>query len=217
MGNIYIFRTYLKIMESKLGLAIIPQQDLREQIINLSSQISAENPLSYTLSQDTNIPHMTLFQGIFDNKKNMREHFQRFATSTAYAHIQIKLDSMAIFGGSFIFYDVSKNSQIHALHEKTLEYFAPLTTITDEPIAKNQGIILTEKEQEYMSKYGYPLVKELYRPHFTIGRVLNTTNLPALDKFHVDSNCKFKPQSLVLYQLGVDGSCNNILEEYSVK
>src|SRR3989344_1913145 len=82
--------------------------------------------------------------------------------------VDIRLFSIATFGGKFVFWDVVCTPELEKLHATALrlgEYFAP----AGEQQADKERIVLSPAEEENVLSYGHPLVRDRWRPHITLG------------------------------------------------
>ena len=82
--------------------------------------------------------------------------------------IPLLFTSVAEFGGKFLFWDTVRNEQLTQAHEYALrlsKYFLP----TGEQQAEKEKITLSPLERVNVKEFGHPLVRELWRPHITLG------------------------------------------------
>ncbi len=206
-------------MTLKVGIGLLPNQEVREKLISMSKAINSHYPLSYILNGINFHPHLTLFQ----LKSDSLEDILTSAKNLSGKKIQITLDKVNYFSNSFLFYDCKRIEDLQDLCEKVVEEMDKHRSKSEKAIGQQQNLTgLTDLEIEYLEKYGYPFVKESFKPHFSIGRILN--NPPKIEEIRrilkpIDSlsNYAFFSEEAIVYELGVDGSCVNILERFKLR
>ncbi|MBI2039373.1 MAG: 2'-5' RNA ligase family protein [Candidatus Niyogibacteria bacterium] len=113
------------------------------------------------------IPHVTLYHSKLRGvpQKTVRELLTELAGALP---IPLAFTKIAPFGGKFLFWDIERSAALMRAHERALglsRYFVPTGTQQ----AEREGIVLSANERRNVQTYGHPLVRELWRPHVTLG------------------------------------------------
>jgi 2'-5' RNA ligase len=134
------------------------------------------------------------------------------------APIEVVLDNVGVFSQTFIFYDCIGTDKLRMLHEDLVQRLRRHVAKEEPGPGLRQGLTkLTKREVDYMIKYGYPFVRESFRPHFTIGRVVG--EVPDIDEvrgilrnqIRELRNYRFLAKQIIAYEVGTDGRCARIL------
>ncbi|MCA9363896.1 2'-5' RNA ligase family protein [Candidatus Kaiserbacteria bacterium] len=84
--------------------------------------------------------------------------------------IPANFTEVASFGGKFAFWDAERSEALQALHEEALG-LAQFFDRSGAQQADSEALQLSEAETRNVREYGHPLVRELWRPHITVGYV----------------------------------------------
>lgn len=207
----------------KLGVGVLPPEGLAKEVIEMARQISEAYPLSYQLDQINFLPHVTLFQGNFDTINRVKMGVET-ALSQSVGPRDIKLEDVGLFAQNFVFLDCQKTSSLSALHNLVVDFVNPQRATEVASIGKEQNLSgLSSEEIQNLEDYGYPFVKEQFRPHLTLGRVTGNT-LPSLDRLQKLlgpalvrlRNKSFNSSKLVIYKIGIDGANVGAIEEFGI-
>lgn len=80
----------------------------------------------------------------------------------------VHLNQLEIFRDKFLFWNVNNVAELYPLHELALEFSAHVD-LTKTAASFQEGLKLSYREKENVKRYGYPLVKKLWKPHATLG------------------------------------------------
>ena len=204
------------------GIAVLPDAHAKHSIINMSTKIASIIPLRFQLGDSKNLPHLTLYQSVFDEEQTeeLKKELDRISIPLFLfvSLFAFEPRHIAIFSSSFIFLDVALNDNLYGVHYGTLERFRHLRAKNNAPAQELRG--LTEAEIENIRWYGSPFCRKEFRPHITLGRAESPISDEQLA--NIRSACCMPspfmcPPELVLYRAGVDGECLEILHGSPLK
>lgn len=206
-----------------LGVAILPDDKLKNQLMKMSKILRDKYKVSYILDNVNFHHHLTIYQSKFKSYNDLEKSVRSF-TSNFKGPVEVILDNISIFSESFVFLICKKTESLQRLHDKLTNKLKELVAKDEAPLGKEQNLVgLTEKETYYMMEYGYPFVRESFNPHFTLGRVVNQTpNINKVRNILLELTDKlrgytFSSTEIVIYEVGIDGSCIKILNKFVLK
>lgn len=204
--------------ELKLGIGLLPDEEARNILILMSRKLSQNYTASYTLDGKNYHPHLTLFQNKFKSYKDAVSGVNDAIDE--YTQVpEIVIGNVGLFAETFVFHDCKKTNSLYYLQDLIIEMSNEYIIKSTEPIGREQNLSgMTEQEIQSLNDYGYPFAGEAFRPHFTIGRIIDSKpdegelrSLFADDILHLDGH-KIQPKEIIIYKAGIDGSCVKILK-----
>jgi len=145
-----------------LGIVVIPDSETQKILVELSKKHSQEgDPLPSP-------HHLSLYHGHF---KNVPEDVARqlLQQISAFLGTNYSLNQIEPYGGKFLFWNVEKPyPQLQHAHEVAVESLSLFVDREKVGLALKEGLKMTQQETENLKKYSYPLVKELFMPHYAL-------------------------------------------------
>ena len=159
------------------GFALLPKVDVQKEIISFRQRYS-DAFFGPMISLSENLPHISILQCPFNAKtpvekiiKNANKQFQK--------PIILKWDKLIYQPVGWVFANVQKNDVISSIQAYLLnESGAYIDQFSIDRSKSTKGY--TEKEVEYYFKYGYRYIGDAYKPHVTIGRIDEATEIPEI-------------------------------------
>ncbi|MBI2040733.1 MAG: hypothetical protein HYT16_01400 [DPANN group archaeon] len=209
--------------EYKLGVGLLPDEILRTATIELARTLRTRYQTSYELGNETH-PHLTLFQGKFENQKQVISVAEQLAE--AHRGILLTVGDLEMWAETFVFLNAIPGQAILNLHYATGDALRPLALTAKNsvaPIGIEQKLAnITDAETVSLQRTGYPFALAP-KPHWTIGRISRDAPFypEEVDELlqgllgRQGSNIKWynlAAKELIVYEAGIDGSCTNILK-----
>ncbi|MCH7640920.1 hypothetical protein IID22_01805 [Patescibacteria group bacterium] len=161
-----------KKLSGTLGIVLVPDPETEKVLRGLTEKYSKEGdilPEPY---------HLSLYHGNFKNfpEEGVAALIEQvsFLPGTDY-----ELNQIEPYGGKFLFWNVEKPyPNLQRAHETAVETLSPFVDQEKAGLALKEGLKMTQQEIENLRRYSYPLVKELFMPHYSLlyrkGGVENT-------------------------------------------
>lgn len=200
----------------KYGIALIPEEKEIDIFIKYQNGLKELFPnLRPTLGKNTNIPHITLFQGKFkenfDYKILLNDVIDRYYSKLK--NLKLQVSDFQILNGRWFFLNVDDNKGLlQSIHEDILRKIEK-NIILDNPAPNYYNL----QEKKCYEKYGYRFSKDLYIPHITLGMIqdLVSQDQDEIKRFTQNFLEKEKVQNIsikniIYHELGNNGSCKKI-------
>ena len=153
------------IFTGQLGFVLIPENKVEHRAVELTSGYKYGSSIDLG---GQHMPHITLYHAELENVP-ISVVFEFLNGLAATLPLSLSFTNMASFGGKFLFWDVERSDKLVALHEYALGLSKYFVAPTGESQIDREKITLSSAESENMTKFGHPLVGELWRPHITLG------------------------------------------------
>ncbi|HSR89481.1 MAG TPA: 2'-5' RNA ligase family protein [Candidatus Udaeobacter sp.] len=183
------------------GLVILPDAVTVERVRSLVKQLAPK------VEFQTEIPHVTLFQGQMKDLP-VAEVKKLLKKLESLRGKQFNLDKLEIFAGEYLFWDVKNTVELQKAHEVALDmvkYVNPDRL----KLAPHASLNLTDKQMESVKKYGHPLSGSAYLPHITIAADSKSFSLPA---GFTELPGRFTVDSVQFSEMGKNGRVENLIE-----
>ncbi|MGW6634683.1 2'-5' RNA ligase family protein [Streptomyces cyaneofuscatus] len=160
-----------------LGVALLPRADHTRVAIRLQQSLGGGRPLQPPLSEDGNLPHLTVFQGPFEDRLDPDRELVRIKAALSLPD-QLSLASAGIVHQptGWLFMSVERPALLAKLQEVVLDGLAPRLDRQAFDTSKDVSRF-TEPERASFARYGYRYTGEAYAPHITLGRTDEATAL----------------------------------------
>lgn len=209
----------------EIGFALLPDKEFIEQLVNIEHR--QHNTLGFTdyLGFETNVPHMTLFQGNLVNNLNCEDVVNKIVSLIrTMDYKQVEMGSPEYFPKGWYFYLAKKSPQLINIHLETLELCKK--NIILDPMRITKEPCATANQYDKLQKYGFKYAEEEFIPHIVIGRTPvklfeyenDITNelrrqlaIGSLKDALKDIRNPFDIESVICYQLGSNGVCERII------
>jgi len=160
-----------------LGVALLPRADHTRAAIRLQQSLAGDQPLQPPLSEDGNLPHLTVFQGPFEDSLDPERELGRIKGALSLPD-QLSLAFVGIVHQptGWLFMSVERPALLEKLQEVVLDGLAPHLDRQAFDTSKDISRF-TEPERASFARYGYRYTGEAYAPHITLGRTDEATAL----------------------------------------
>lgn len=202
----------------RINITVRPTVEIQEAAIKLSKQIADETGAYFILDNINYFPHITIYSPELPekNKAQIFESIEEIASNSL--PFEATIDKLSTHKG-YIDYQIKKDENWLKLHEQIINTINPLREnhirakfSNPEELAK-----LTEEQQNYILKFGYPEVFNTYRPHVTISRIRDENKAEALISKLEFNPTTFLANNLTVFTMGEHGTCTSIIKEYNFK
>ncbi|MFD4276215.1 2'-5' RNA ligase family protein [Streptomyces cyaneofuscatus] len=160
-----------------LGVALLPRADHTRAAIRLQQSLGGDQPLQPPLSEEGNLPHLTVFQGPFEDSLDPARELARTKAALSLPD-QLSLASVGIVHQptGWLFMSVERPALLEKLQEVVLDGLAPRLDRQAFDTSKDTSRF-TDAERASFARYGYRYTGEAYAPHITLGRTDEATAL----------------------------------------
>lgn len=171
--------TDLGVLSGPYGLVAIPDRATMDRAYSYAREVLPRGT-EFVLEQP-HVPHMTLYHGAMTDIPVQGLAALRDRAEGLLARRTFVLEAVVVAGGKFAFWNLNDDSRTNAAlvraHETALEMAAHLNPAAKAKALGDEGLTLTDGERDNCMNFGHPWVKDLYKPHITLG--YNTEGLPA--------------------------------------
>ncbi|MFD9422364.1 MULTISPECIES: 2'-5' RNA ligase family protein [unclassified Streptomyces] len=191
-----------------LGVALLPCADHTRSAIRLQKSLGGDRPLQPPLSEEGNLPHLTVFQGPFRETLDPDRELARIGAGVSLPE-RLSLASVGIVHQptGWLFMSVERPALLEKLQETVLDGLAPHLDHEAFDTSKDTSRY-TETERASFSRYGYRYTGDAYAPHITLGRTDEEAALElvrtAPERTHVPAEWTF--DRLSFYVMGEHGA-----------
>ncbi|MEV6163933.1 2'-5' RNA ligase family protein [Streptomyces sp. NPDC052052] len=191
-----------------LGVALLPCADHTRAAIQLQKNLGVDSPLRPPLSEEGNLPHLTVFQGPFVDTLEPEQELARISAAVSLPD-ELTLASVGIVyqPTGWLFMSVERPPLLQKLQEVVVDRLAPHLDRAAFDTSKDTSRF-TETERASFAEYGYRYTGDAYAPHITLGRTEETTALElvrtAPQRIHVPEAWTF--DRLSFYVMGEHGA-----------
>ncbi|MFB7134441.1 2'-5' RNA ligase family protein [Streptomyces sp. NPDC056237] len=191
-----------------LGVALLPRADHTRSAIQMQKSLGGESPLRPPLSEEGNLPHLTVFQGPFVDALEPERELARISASVSLPN-ELSLASVGIVHQpiGWLFMSVERPVLLQKLQETVVDRLAPHLDRDAFDTSKDTSRF-TETERASFAQYGYRYTGDAYAPHITLGRTEEDTALElvrtAPERIHVPEEWTF--DRLSFYVMGEHGA-----------
>ncbi|MEM1393367.1 MAG: hypothetical protein AAGG00_08765 [Cyanobacteria bacterium P01_H01_bin.150] len=210
----------------KMGIAIIPDNETLKAIVKLQQQVSSICPLQPVLSEDTNLPHMTLLQGRFRNLPAV--HKLIYDLQKYLQQIYLKQPEIFIFHQlkciykppGWYFLQPNPDTIGHQAHQFCFDALKNIMLLLECDRQKNMSGYSTSETSNY-KQYGYRYIEQDFYPHLTLGQTFNRSASEKIDLWMQSLptqqiNIKGRFQRITLYKVGNFGSHSESLMDLRI-
>ncbi|MDZ8104949.1 MAG: hypothetical protein RM338_04895 [Nostoc sp. DedQUE12a] len=206
----------------KIGVAMIPNTQMIQYLVDLQKEVISILPLQPLLGTKFNLPHVTLLQGRFKdniNWVNLIYTLADYCREQKYS-LEFKLSELEYQPPGWYFLTTSPNFLFIEAHRFVFEELKNSMYLTEQDRQKDtMSYSILEKENYF--KYGYRYIGNAFYPHITLGRSIY--NSPLQDEASLrntvkvfTSNLVGKIQKITIYEMGEHGSHANTLYDVDI-
>jgi len=146
----------------QIGIALLPNQETKNKSIALARQV---RPNLLDIG-GTHHPHMTLYHARLSGVPSGVVDVI-LKDVAALLPLSVSFYRIATFAEKFVFWDVSTLPVLMSMHERALDLARYFTA--GEGAVGTESLKLPAEQVENVRRFGHPLMRNLWRPHITIG------------------------------------------------
>lgn len=159
-----------KTFSGQCGIVLLPDLGTTRSARYINEDFNLRNAVTEEgLDLSKHIPHFSLYHARF---KDLPFSVAKRAVDRikGYLPLSFNLYKLNVYGDNFLFWDVDPDDVqlFMRLYEEAIKLVHFLDR-SRETQADKEGLKLTPQERENLLLYGHPLVKDLLRPHLTVG------------------------------------------------
>lgn len=203
----------------KIGFALIPQDCIVEQIINFEKRFHDSGDFSHSLGTESNLPHITLFQGEMDEMFDyvaMADSLSKFFIEQELSPI-VNFSKIVYVEKGWYFLMCDSSDFLLSMHNFVLRHIEPYIVLPQDRMERNIAG-LTKNQYEAILRYNYRYAAEAFCPHITIGRSTQKDTL-LLKNMNEDFSKMFKSSmisKITVYKMGQNGTHESTLYEIKI-
>lgn len=145
------------------GIALLPDEETSQKIIEFRN--SRQDISGPKLGLDTNLPHLSLFQGMYPEDIDPTIVFSQIKRK-AQTWDSVKFSKLSWEHGDWVFANVEIEKDILHMHDSALRFSSPVMSA---PIVASGIAKWRQVEQDAFYKFGYRYAGKAYQPHITLG------------------------------------------------
>lgn len=198
------------------NIVIIPNQAVADTARKVSAKISTIAPTCFQLDSALHNPHITIYHISLDTDslEEVHEKLRRIASSRDSFSLNQKQYRLIDTRWIDIGYESDEN--IMKLHRDVLEAVSPLRVQDVTAEMREEWSDMSPERQENLELYGWSEIRNLYRPHLTLTRLVESAEEEILGKLP-EGAFSFEVDTIALYELGEYGTCTAIIAEYKLQ
>ncbi len=200
---------------ASLNIAILADEQIAGQAIDLSRQLAGSYPTQFVLDQERFFPHITVYQAHFPLKNiPLIEKVLSEVTSQTNP-FDIVMGEFSVRFDTFLFWLSQKSKDLQALHEQIVESTNYLRENLILPhLADVTG--MSEADRSDMKNYGALGIGPRYAPHMTITRLSNNKDISNVLAQVERRRAIFRVNELILGNLGDHGTVNGVINTFTL-
>ncbi len=196
-----------------LNFCILPNEKVSEECISLSKTIASADTM-FSLGGNL-FPHMTVYMARFPESAitplvNILKNI-----STNASAFRIEYAGFYLTPGNYLEVSYKKSTQLINLHTLLISEASQYRVRPGNPNIENYFAPYTEKQKRNAIETGYDLANELYRPHITLTRYREGSELPDISELSAD-NLSFPLAKLAVYKADDNGAVYECIKDFSV-
>lgn len=201
----------------RINIAVKPNSEVCQQVIDLSRKISSENEVLFVSDGINFLPHITLyspeypeynFEKVLETvehiSKDMRQFEAKFSLFSSHlGYVDIALD---------------KTNEWMNLHNLVVNQLNPLRDnhLREKYKHPKELAKYSSEQQNYILQFGYAEVFNAFRPHLTLSRLKDertAKEIVASLQFPLKS---FTVDTVAAYAMGDHGTCTKVIKEFPI-
>ena len=201
----------------RLNIAIMPNKEIFEYAIQVSSEFSKRARTLFTLDGKNFFPHITIYSPEFP-EKNVLKVIKEVSTI---------ITSKKRFLSEFTFPDkelgywainVRRNAKLHELHREILHKINYLRDGVLREKYSNAKYFdsLSEEKRSNILEFGYPNVLDQWVPHLTVTRFEDEEKVNWATKNYEWGKDSLSVESVGVFEMGKNGTCVKLLEKFDL-
>lgn len=206
----------MKQISSPWNVVILFNEELTEELINLSHFIASKIPSKVELNRTDALPHLTIYTTNYPTKNLMKIKKKLSLVVKKFNQFTLQF-STKIVDMNTVFINAELNKTLQNLHSDVVDALNPLRDgLFDE---KELALIgNNEARKKSLLMYGMWSAKKLYVPHISVARPFDQASCKqALNLLPKKIHYMTPIKHITLAERGHDGTCKKIIKIYSLK
>ena len=205
-----------------INVVVRPDMDTTNISRSLGSIMEKTFENYYTVSDETFIPHCTIYQAQYPTKNYDLIKSKLLDISKNTKKFELKVGPYELHANSYVWWNIEKTDELNDLHYKVLNELNPLREgqllnfIRPDFTGYLNGPDFSKEESENVKKYGSIVVDKIFQPHLTIGKTRNKIyekNMEILP----ETESAFKVDEIIIGKMGDHGTVTKILERFPLQ
>lgn len=189
---------------------------LTKEFINLSKRIDKKLPSAIILNTFDTIPHMTVYTTNFpeQNEEKVIKKLQEITTNIPSFPLTFSTPVVDMLG---VWINADVTPQLQHVHNTIVD---GLNDLRDGLYDEKELVAIGDnvQRQESLMKYGMWAAKELYIPHITLSRPVDSDRLEeALAVLPAKTDYKTLLKEIAYVERGPHGTCKKVLQKFPLK
>lgn len=202
-----------------IGFALIPDKPFSDELVKIENEVHEQCGFHHKLGTSFNIPHLTIFQGSFQNNVDCFQML-RYMTEYFISCDHLQFNEVAYQAGGWYFYACQKTDELVNLHDWALKECRDYLDLQDDRLKQDMAGF-TSEQIAGIKEYGYRYAGKAFMPHVTLGRsndISANSELISLLKQKLSKLPKDVPvYRMTCYKMGQDGQYAETLASITTK
>lgn len=201
-------------MNKLLNIVFTLPEKVSRSAVSLSAEMKTETRVNFTLQQNTNVPHITIYQliipdrnlkrlikileGLVLNLPPQNFKFKGFEEHSGYLSVQLNLPPrVKLFQEEVV---------------KSVNFLREGRSL----ISEEEALNYPESQRKNIADYGFDNLLDFYNPHITITCLSDPENAKKLMSGLSWTEKEFSCSGIGLYSLGKFGICKELIREFKL-
>lgn len=207
-----------------IGVALLPTSYEQNKLYDFTQLINEKYALSFKITPNITLPHVSLFQGCFSNSEWVIDQLRTIVFNPVL--VNFECSSLSLWARKIIFLNLTNNMALSALHNTIfqrlfIEGFCSGTSADPQAFQE-----ITVGQKKSFTETGYPFSQKEYLPHFTLAHfnldsitaskevMENELNNLFQEYFRGVRNMSF--EKFIIFSVGNLGICKDVLFEINL-
>jgi len=203
---------------TRVNIAIRASTSIENHLIKLSKEIGLQESTYFTLDGVNFYPHATRYSPEYPTKNlgKIFEIVERIARD--FPKFSAKFSGIR-FHRRFIGVELELSDEVKKLHELTVQRLNPPRDdyIREKYQRKEELERFSEEQRKNIQLYGHPDAMNLFRPHFTITRLVDERKAEELAQRLSWPIEEVVIDKLAAFKMGQHGTCKELIQEFLLK
>lgn len=203
----------------RLDIILVVDGRFLKKVLELAGKIGVEEEEVFHIDGKNYFSHVTIYSPEFP-ESNITEVVKAvggFVRNT-------KKFNLVATGFSaedgFVVVDFEKSSGVEELHRAIVQVLSPFREgrIGEKYLNEAKEGKYSVEQVDMIENYGHPNVLKLYRPHLTLGRLINQEAAErSLKRLENVGETTAQVEKISISEMGPNGTCTNILYEFGLQ
>ncbi|MDQ6984820.1 MAG: hypothetical protein Q9M91_04080 [Candidatus Dojkabacteria bacterium] len=203
----------------KLNIALKINDSDIEKLISFTDGITAKYNPVFKINDTDRIPHLTLFQGNFNDSEidALNDSIKRLASNySPFKLYGLRLLSEHLTPTS-IWYQFANRIKLIALHFETLSLVSEFDISLEDKFKKGSEFLdkLNPIQKEQIERFKNPYLGYVYDPHITLCRLENNEDVQNIVNEFTPDLWEIRIEGISIFEGGEHGTCKNVINEFT--